>query len=140
MSCATSTTSSNYIGAARDSDQRRARATWLSASRGATCSRRARPPWCSGSAGGYQLLGHSYELGEKKIPGIGLLDARTVRSKGASDPATWPGVPAAEGVIAGFENHAGRTELLAGQEPLGRSCAGTETTAQAGSRARGATT
>ena len=35
-----------------------------------------------GVCGGYQLLGHGYELGEERIPGIGLLDLATVRSDG----------------------------------------------------------
>ena len=29
--------------------------------------------------GGYQLLGHSYELGEERLPGLGLADLETVR-------------------------------------------------------------
>ena len=33
-----------------------------------------------GVCGGYQLLGHSYELGPgEELPGVGLLDVRTVR-------------------------------------------------------------
>ncbi len=32
--------------------------------------------------GGYQLLGHSYELGAETLPGAGLVDLRTVRADG----------------------------------------------------------
>ena len=32
--------------------------------------------------GGYQLLGHSYELGDEILPGLGLVDLRTVREPG----------------------------------------------------------
>ena len=32
--------------------------------------------------GGYQLLGHSYELGGEELPGVGLVDLRTVREPG----------------------------------------------------------
>ena len=32
--------------------------------------------------GGYQLLGHSYQLGAEELPGIGLVDLRTVREDG----------------------------------------------------------
>ena len=32
--------------------------------------------------GGYQLLGHSYQLGEERIPGLGLADLETVREPG----------------------------------------------------------
>ena len=32
--------------------------------------------------GGYQLLGHSYQLGDEELPGAGLVDLRTVREQG----------------------------------------------------------
>ena len=32
--------------------------------------------------GGYQLLGHSYQLGDRELPGVGLVDLRTVREPG----------------------------------------------------------
>ena len=32
--------------------------------------------------GGYQLLGHHYELGDERIPGVGLVDLHTVREDG----------------------------------------------------------
>lgn len=74
--------------------------------------------------GGYQLLGRSYELGEETLPGVGLLDAVTVREPGprlignaAIEMEAGPG----EGrVLAGFENHGGRTYLDPGATPLGR--------------------
>jgi CobQ-like glutamine amidotransferase family enzyme len=73
--------------------------------------------------GGYQLLGASYQLGEEELPGIGLVDLRTVREEGPrligncaieADLGTGPRV------IAGFENHGGRTYLGDGEQPLGR--------------------
>ena len=36
-----------------------------------------------GVCGGYQLLGHSYALGDEEVPGVGLVDLRTVRSETA---------------------------------------------------------
>jgi CobQ-like glutamine amidotransferase family enzyme len=72
--------------------------------------------------GGYQLLGHSYQLGDEVLPGAGLVDLYTVREPGErligncaieADLGTGPRV------IAGFENHGGRTYLGAGEEPLG---------------------
>jgi lipid II isoglutaminyl synthase (glutamine-hydrolysing) len=72
--------------------------------------------------GGYQLLGHSYELGDETLPGVGLVDLRTVRS---DDPRLIGNVAIEvelEGtshVLAGFENHGGRT-FLGTAEPLGR--------------------
>lgn len=69
--------------------------------------------------GGYQLLGHSYLMGDEEVPGLALVDLYTdrgsprlvgnvaVRSRIARDP------------IVGFENHGGRTHLGPGVEPLG---------------------
>jgi lipid II isoglutaminyl synthase (glutamine-hydrolysing) len=77
--------------------------------------------------GGYQLLGHSYELGGEELPGVGLVDLRTIREPGArligncaieADLGTGPRV------IAGFENHGGRTYLGAAETPLGRVISG----------------
>jgi CobQ-like glutamine amidotransferase family enzyme len=73
--------------------------------------------------GGYQLLGQSYRLGDEELPGVGLVDLRTVREAGPrligncaieADLGTGPKV------IAGFENHGGRTYLGPGERPLGR--------------------
>src|SRR5215218_4350665 len=73
--------------------------------------------------GGYQLLGSAYELGDEELPGVGLVDLRTIRESGPrligncaieADLGTGPRV------IAGFENHGGRTYLEAGERPLGR--------------------
>jgi hypothetical protein len=77
-----------------------------------------------GVCGGYQLLGHRYALGDEEIPGIGLVDLETVRSDGprlignVAVEVELDDGPAR--VLAGFENHAGRTHLGAGEAPLGR--------------------
>ena len=77
--------------------------------------------------GGYQLLGHSYELGDEELPGVGLVDLRTVREPGprlignVAIEVELNGEPA---VLAGFENHGGRTYLGAGARPLGRVLSG----------------
>ena len=80
-----------------------------------------------GVCGGYQLLGRSYALGAEKLPGVGLLDSETVRGAGErliGNVAIEVSLPMdgrlVEGVLAGFENHGGRTTLLPGQQPLGR--------------------
>jgi hypothetical protein len=74
--------------------------------------------------GGYQLLGHSYLLGEQSLPGVGLVDLRTVREEGprlignaAIEVTLTPGEPR---TVAGFENHGGRTLLGPSAQPLGR--------------------
>jgi CobQ-like glutamine amidotransferase family enzyme len=78
--------------------------------------------------GGYQLLGRGYRglLGED-MPGVGLLPLETV----AGERRMIGDVllecelePGRRRTLAGFENHAGRTRLDAGAEPLGRVVAG----------------
>jgi lipid II isoglutaminyl synthase (glutamine-hydrolysing) len=78
-----------------------------------------------GVCGGYQLLGHSYVLDEHEIPGVGLVDVRTVRDPGprlignvAISVTLDAGGPAK--VLAGFENHGGRTHLGPDAQALGR--------------------
>lgn len=76
--------------------------------------------------GGYQLLGtECVWIGGRSIPGIGLVDARTVwehpRSVGN---ITLRCTALAVGTIVGFENHSGRTYLGPGAQPLGRSLHG----------------
>jgi CobQ-like glutamine amidotransferase family enzyme len=74
--------------------------------------------------GGYQLLGHTYQLGQETLPGVGLLDITTVRGSGprlignvAIEVEIEPGQ---RRVLAGFENHGGRTHLGARATALGR--------------------
>jgi lipid II isoglutaminyl synthase (glutamine-hydrolysing) len=74
--------------------------------------------------GGYQLLGTSYQLGAEELPGIGLVDLRTVREEGSRLIGNCA-IEADLGgngprVIAGFENHGGRTYLGGQEQPLGR--------------------
>jgi lipid II isoglutaminyl synthase (glutamine-hydrolysing) len=78
--------------------------------------------------GGYQLLGRGYRgFHGDDMPGIGLLPLETV----AGERRMIGDVliecelePGAKRTIAGFENHAGRTQLDPGAEPLGRVLAG----------------
>ena len=77
--------------------------------------------------GGYQLLGSSYELGDEELPGVGLVDLHTVREPGprlignVAIEVELDGEPA---VLAGFENHGGRTYLGPTARPLGRVLSG----------------
>jgi hypothetical protein len=78
--------------------------------------------------GGYQLLGHWYQLGSETLAGAGLVDLVTVRSQGprlignvAIEVELEPG---STRVLAGFENHGGRTSLGPGAAPLGRVLSG----------------
>jgi lipid II isoglutaminyl synthase (glutamine-hydrolysing) len=73
--------------------------------------------------GGYQLLGHRYELGEESIPGLGIADLETVRAPGPrliGNVSIEVDLGDGPRVLAGFENHGGRTELGPDGEPLGR--------------------
>jgi lipid II isoglutaminyl synthase (glutamine-hydrolysing) len=87
--------------------------------------------------GGYQLLGHSYQLGDERIPGAGLVDLRTVREDGPrliGNVAIEVELPGLDGprVLAGFENHGGRTDLGDGERPLGRVLRGHGNTGSSG--------
>jgi lipid II isoglutaminyl synthase (glutamine-hydrolysing) len=78
--------------------------------------------------GGYQLLGRSYrDLQGADLPGIGVFPLDTVAGDTRMigdvllDCELEPGV---RRTLAGFENHAGRTRLDPGAQPLGRVVAG----------------
>jgi CobQ-like glutamine amidotransferase family enzyme len=116
-----------YLGGGQDRDQRLCAADLVELKADALRAAARRGAVVLGVCGGYQLLGHSYVLDREEIAGIGLLDVRTVREDGprlignvAIDVSGWIGESAGDAVLAGFENHGGRTRLGAGQEPLGR--------------------
>jgi CobQ-like glutamine amidotransferase family enzyme len=73
--------------------------------------------------GGYQLLGHSYAVGDESLPGLGLVDLRTVREPGERLIGNVV-IDTELGRLAGFENHGGRTYLGAGEQALGRVVSG----------------
>jgi lipid II isoglutaminyl synthase (glutamine-hydrolysing) len=78
--------------------------------------------------GGYQLLGRFYRVVDgNELPGVGLFPLHTV----AGERRLIGDVllecelePGERRTLAGFENHAGRTYLDEGAEPLGRVVAG----------------
>jgi CobQ-like glutamine amidotransferase family enzyme len=71
--------------------------------------------------GGYQLLGRFYrDVAGEELPGVGILPLHTIAgaTRMIGDElldCAWAGR-----TLAGFENHAGRTILDPGAEPLGR--------------------
>jgi CobQ-like glutamine amidotransferase family enzyme len=76
-----------------------------------------------GVCGGFQLLGGSYQLADERLPGLGLVDLETVREEGPrliGNVAIEVDLDQGPQVLAGFENHAGRTRLGPGAQPLGR--------------------
>ncbi len=116
-----------YLGGGQDRDQARCAADLVSTKAGALAAAAERGATILGICGGYQLLGHEYELGDERIPGVGLLDLRTVRGTGRliGDVEITVDLPRIDGsttgprALAGFENHGGRTLLGDGVEPLG---------------------
>ena len=113
-----------YLGGGQDRDQRLCALDLVETKRDALHAAAARGALVLGVCGGYQLLGHRYALGDEEIPGIGLVDLETVRSDGPRLIGNVAIEVALDGderrVLAGFENHAGRTHLGAGETPLGR--------------------
>jgi CobQ-like glutamine amidotransferase family enzyme len=124
-----------YLGGGQDRDQRLCAEDLLETKRDALHEAASRGAIVLGICGGYQLLGRSYVLGKERIEGVGLLEIETVREDGArlignvaievrldsetgatSDDRDSAGAR----VLAGFENHGGRTTLGGGQAALGR--------------------
>ncbi len=112
-----------YMGGGQDRDQVAVARDMTETKRDALHEAAERDVVVLAVCGGYQLLGASYRLGDEELPGVGLVDLRTVRGDGErligncaieADLGTGPRV------IAGFENHGGRTHLGAGEAPLGR--------------------
>jgi hypothetical protein len=117
-----------YIGGGQDRDQKRCALDLAEVKREALHAVAERGGVILAVCGGYQLLGHSYQLGDEELPGISLVDAVTVRADGprlignvAIEVELAPG---RRRVLAGFENHGGRTHLGPGAEPLGRVLSG----------------
>ena len=126
-----------YIGGGQDRDQRLCAEDMVERKRQALHAAAARGAVVLAVCGGYQLLGHSYAMGDEQIPGVGLVDLRTVREEGprlignVAIEVELPGIDAAR-VLAGFENHAGRTYLGSGEQPLGRVLRGQGNTGASG--------
>jgi lipid II isoglutaminyl synthase (glutamine-hydrolysing) len=112
-----------YMGGGQDRDQALVARDMVESKKDALHAAAGRGAVVLAVCGGYQLLGHGYEMGDEELPGVGLVDLRTVREPGErligncaieADLGTGPRV------IAGFENHGGRTYLGPGERPLGR--------------------
>ena len=112
-----------YIGGGQDRDQVAVARDMVATKREALHAAAEREAVVLAVCGGYQLLGHSYQLGDEELAGIGLVDLRTVRSPGPrliGNCAIETDLGTGTRVLAGFENHGGRTHLGAGAQPLGR--------------------
>jgi lipid II isoglutaminyl synthase (glutamine-hydrolysing) len=116
-----------YIGGGQDRDQRAVAADMVAGKRGAIAGAVDDGTVLLAVCGGYQLLGHSYQLGEEKLPGLGVADLETVREAGPrliGNVTIEVDLGAGPRTLAGFENHGGRTYLGPGAEPLGRVLSG----------------
>ena len=112
-----------YIGGGQDRDQRLVAGDMLETKREALAAAVDDGAAVLAVCGGYQLLGHSYQLGDERIAGLGLADLETVRGPGPrliGNIAIEADVGAGPQLLAGFENHGGRTQLGPGAQPLGR--------------------
>src|SRR4051794_17125872 len=129
-----------YLGGGQDRDQLLCAQDLVATKREALHAAAAAGKVVLGVCGGYQLLGHSYAFGDVEVPGVGLVDLWTVRSESGPRlignvaievelPYTNPPTPR---VLAGFENHGGRTHLGAGEQPLGRVLRGHGNTGDSG--------
>jgi len=116
-----------YMGGGQDRDQIAVAEDMVRTKREALHAAQERGAVILAVCGGYQLLGSSYELGERELPGVGLVDLRTVREPGPrliGNCAIEADLGGAPRVIAGFENHGGRTYLGDGEKPLGKVLSG----------------
>jgi CobQ-like glutamine amidotransferase family enzyme len=112
-----------YLGGGQDSDQRLCAEDLIANKRAALHAAAERGAVVLGVCGGYQLLGRSYTLGDEQIEGVGLVDVNTVRDEGPrliGNIAIEVSLDGTTGVLAGFENHGGRTMLGSGEQALGR--------------------
>jgi lipid II isoglutaminyl synthase (glutamine-hydrolysing) len=124
-----------YLGGGQDRDQALCAHDLVATKRDALHAAAGGGGLVLGICGGFQLLGHAYELGDEEIPGLGLVDLRTVRVDShrlvgnVAIEVELDGVPR---VLAGFENHGGRTHLGPGQRPLGKVLRGHGNTGESG--------
>src|SRR3954465_1560775 len=111
-----------YLGGGQDRDQQLCALDLATVKRDALHAAAERGRVIFAVCGGYQLLGHAYELGGERLPGVGLVDLETVREDGPrliGNVAIEVALDGAPHVLAGFENHGGRTRLGTAT-PLGR--------------------
>ena len=111
-----------YMGGGQDRDQVAVAEDMVSTKREALHAAQDRRAVILAVCGGYQLLGSSYQLGDHVLPGVELVDLRTVREPGPRliGNCAIESDLGGDGVIAGFENHGGRTYLGEGEKPLGK--------------------
>jgi CobQ-like glutamine amidotransferase family enzyme len=116
-----------YIGGGQDRDQALVAHDLVESKREALASAVDNGAVLLAVCGGFQLLGHSYELGDDLLPGLGLVDVRTVREPGRrliGNVVIEADLGDGPQRLAGFENHGGRTYLGEGERALGKVVSG----------------
>ena len=111
-----------YMGGGQDRDQALVAEDMVATKRDALHAAHTREAVILAVCGGYQLLGSSYQMGDQELPGVELVDLRTVRESGPRliGNCAIESDLGGDSVIAGFENHGGRTYLGDGEQPLGK--------------------
>jgi CobQ-like glutamine amidotransferase family enzyme len=112
-----------YIGGGQDKDQRDIADDLLATKREGLAQAVAEDKVVLAVCGGYQLLGSHYELENERVEGLGLVGLRTVREPGErliGNVMIEFKVADERRILAGFENHGGRTYLDDPTEALGR--------------------
>ena len=117
-----------YMGGGQDRDQRLCARDLAERKADALCETAAKGRVVLAVCGGYQLLGHSYQVGAETLPGVGLLDCTTLRGEDGAGERLIGNVAievqlermAEPRILAGFENHGGRTYLGPSGHALGR--------------------
>lgn len=112
-----------YIGGGQDNDQKQIAADMIATKRDALAVAIDADKVVLAVCGGYQLLGEYYELEDERVEGLGLVDLRTIREPGPrliGNVLIEIDAGGRKRLLAGFENHGGRTHLGESAEPLGR--------------------
>src|SRR5437763_10381796 len=98
-----------YMGGGQDRDQVAVAEDMVATKRAALHAAQERDAVILAVCGGYQLLGSSYQLGDLTLPGVELVDLRTVREPGPrlighSAIDCDLGGEGSERVVGGFDN------------------------------------
>ena len=116
-------TTSSTSAAARTATSAWSPPTWSRASARRSPRRSRRRRRCSPSAAATSCSATATSSARRRLPGLGLADLETVREPGPrliGNVAIEVDLGAGPRLLAGFENHGGRTYLGPGAQPLGR--------------------
>jgi len=112
-----------YIGGGQDRDQIEIAADMRATKRAGLAEAADAGKVILAVCGGYQLLGDFYELADRRVEGLGIVDLQTVREPGPrliGNVMIDVEVDGERRRLAGFENHGGRTYLKGEERPLGK--------------------